>query len=979
MLEDSSTDAEIVQRLLKKEDQSFQFRLSVNKASFLKELQEFQPDLVLADNALPQFNATEALQIVQQQLPHTPFIMVTGTVSEEFAAAIIKKGADDYVLKDRLARLPTAIAAARKHRSNEKEKNAAAQRLQQSEEKYRTLVEHAFDGIIIYTIDGAILDCNHSTCNYLGFTQEELKQMNVVSLFFKEDLVHRPLYFETLKAGHSTIDYRRLRRKDGTDIEMEIGTKMMPDGRLMAVGRDITERKKAAEQQALFASIVNSSDDAILSTTKEGIVTSWNRGAELLFNYTANEMMGHNISIIVPPEYAQQDYLVHTKAIGGEYVPPFETQRRKKNGSLVHISLSASPVKNNRGGIMGVSKIARDITERKESEQKIIQSEANLKAIFDNSVEGFILTDTEGLVKAFNNRAAIYIFHLFTKKIETGSSIFEFTAEGRMAYFKQVFAAVLRGETIKYDRSYVDTAGKTTWIAFAFTPVKEDAEISGVCITADDITDKKNAEQQREFDKNNLDALINNTTDLMWSVDRDGRLITFNKACEELVEQLTGKKLKPGADLFALSFSQEVRNRYQRYYKRAFTGEAFTEQSHNTEPFEYWAENSFYPIYEGGAVIGTACFSRDITARKMAEGLVRKSFEEKHALAVRMAAILNTLPANIALLNDKGDIIDVNDPWKNFADDNGYNGNSYGIGDNYIAIAATAAGEWSKEGPAVAKGIKDVIEAKTKDFIFEYPCHSPKVKRWFRMIATPLRDKELAGAVVMHIDISELRKLEQERLKSKMNEQKKITRAMLQGQENERNQLGQELHDNISQLLAAIRMKLSFHLAKSKTKAPLLTDCIANLEEAVAETRNLSHRMLMPRFKESSFTDTIKELAKNYTNPQRKVQVDARGFAEKDIAAPVLETLYRIAQEQLHNIEKHAKADAVNIALGSTRVQTSLLIEDNGVGFDSKKKKTGVGLTNIMNRAESFNGQIKINTEPGKGCRLLVEIPLRQK
>ena len=113
--------------------------------------------------------------------------MVTGTVSEEFAAGMIKKGADDYILKDRLARLPAAIEAALKHRETEKEKTDAARRLKESEEKYRTLVEHAFDGIIIYSIDGTIQDCNHSTCAYIGYTIEELKQLNINRFFYKEN------------------------------------------------------------------------------------------------------------------------------------------------------------------------------------------------------------------------------------------------------------------------------------------------------------------------------------------------------------------------------------------------------------------------------------------------------------------------------------------------------------------------------------------------------------------------------------------------------------------------------------------------------------------------------------------------------------------------------------------------------------------------------------------------------------------------
>ncbi len=728
MLEDSAVDAEIVQRLLKKETRPFIFRLSGNKSSFLQELASFQPDLVLADNALPQFSAIEALQIVQQQLPHIPFILVTGTVSEEFAAGIIKKGADDYVLKDRLARLPAAIDAALRHRAIEKEKTDAAKRLGESEEKYRTLVEHAFDGIIIYTLDGTILDCNHSTCNYLGYTQEELKKLNVAALFFKEDLSQRPLYFESLKAGQATIDHRRLKRKDGTHIDMEIGTKMMPDGRLMAIGRDITERKKAAEQQALFASIVNSSDDAIISKTTTGLITSWNPGAASLFGYSAEEAIGRPISIIVPPERMEEENSILHKIKEGEYVQHLETQRTKKDGARVFVSLTVSPVKNSRGLITGSSKIARDITQRKEAEE-----------------------------------------------------------------------------------------------------------------------------------------------------------------------------------------------------------------------------------------------------------LLRKSYEEKKTLSVRMAAILNTLPANIALLDDKGFIVDVNDAWRQSGNNNGFIGSNQSIGENYIEISRTSPGESAKDGRLVANGIKDVIDNKRKEFVFEYPCHSPGVKRWFRMIATQLEGKELAGAVVMHIDISELRRLEEERLKSKVEEQKKITRAMLLGQENERSQLGQELHDNISQLLAAIRMKLSFHLAKSKAKPPILADCINNLQEAVAETRNLSHRMLMPRFKENSFIDTLKELAHNYSLQQRKVQLEAVGFPEENIAPVILETLYRIAQEQLNNIEKHSKASLVTVSIHADRHQANMIIKDNGIGFDRKKKRPGIGLTNISNRAESFNGAVKIVSEPGKGCSLLVNIPITEK
>ncbi len=121
ILEDNAEDVEIIQRLLKKEGPPYEFLAVMHKEEFILALDEFNPDLIISDNNLPQFSATEALKIVNQRSIHIPFILVTGNTSEEFAVNIIKQGADDYVLKDRLARLPAAIEVALKKRKTEKE------------------------------------------------------------------------------------------------------------------------------------------------------------------------------------------------------------------------------------------------------------------------------------------------------------------------------------------------------------------------------------------------------------------------------------------------------------------------------------------------------------------------------------------------------------------------------------------------------------------------------------------------------------------------------------------------------------------------------------------------------------------------------------------------------------------------------------------------------------------------------------------
>lgn len=131
--------------------------------------------------------------------------------------------------------------------------------------------------------------------------------------------------------------------------------------------------------------------------------------------------------------------------------------------------------------------------------------------------------------------------------------------------------------------------------------------------------EKEKAEQQREFEKNNLDALINNTEDLMWSVDKDFNMITSNKPFDDLMELITGKEVDKGSNILEAAFSGGQWRKYRKLYKRAFAGESFTEVVYNELPVEAWSEISYCPIRKGDDVMGTAGHSRDITERKLAE------------------------------------------------------------------------------------------------------------------------------------------------------------------------------------------------------------------------------------------------------------------------------------------------------------------------------------------------------------------------
>lgn len=163
ILEDSISDADFIQRLLAKEPYQCTFSVAMNKKDYVQALEKFAPDVILSDNSLPQFNSTEALKLGRQILPHIPFILVTGTVSEEFAANIIKLGADDYILKDRMARLPAAIDAALKQRTAEKGREDANTNLKLLENKIleQKIQEHK-------RIARAIIKAQDAERNHIG-------------------------------------------------------------------------------------------------------------------------------------------------------------------------------------------------------------------------------------------------------------------------------------------------------------------------------------------------------------------------------------------------------------------------------------------------------------------------------------------------------------------------------------------------------------------------------------------------------------------------------------------------------------------------------------------------------------------------------------------------------------------------------------------------------------------------------------------
>lgn len=264
------------------------------------------------------------------------------------------------------------------------ERRSAEAALRRAEAELRDFVENATVSLHWVGADGTILWANRAELELLGYASEEYIGRNIVEFHVDrpviDDILGRLLSKEEVH-GHEA----RLRCKDGSIKHVVINSSGLWEGERFLHTRcfthDITDRKRAEEAQTRLASIVESSQDAIISKTLDAIITSWNKSAERVFGYSAEEAVGRPITLIIPPERLDEEPAILERLRQGERVEHFETVRLAKDGRRVDISLTISPLRDSAGRIVGASKIARDITARKRAETAVQQQSRLLREL----------------------------------------------------------------------------------------------------------------------------------------------------------------------------------------------------------------------------------------------------------------------------------------------------------------------------------------------------------------------------------------------------------------------------------------------------------------------------------------------------------------------------------------------------------------------------------------------------------------------
>lgn len=226
-------------------------------------------------------------------------------------------------------------------------------------------------------------------------------------------------------------------------------------------------------------------------------------------------------------------------------------------------------------------------------------------------------------------------------------------------------------------------------------------------------------------------------------------------------------------------------------------------------------------------------------------------------------------------------------------------------------------------------------------------------------------------------NISERKRLEQELLKHELEYKKLINQATVDSQEQERSEIGRELHDNINQVLTTTKLYLELAIANEDMMKELVKKSSRNISSVINEIRELSRSLMDPTIGDLGIVDSINDLIENI-NLTRKVHINLQidDSIENLLDRNQKLTIFRIIQESLNNVIRHAKAKLVTIFISVQDENVRLTIADDGIGFSNDSIKKGAGLKNITNRVYLINGNFRIDSKPGQGCQIKITFPI---
>jgi PAS domain S-box-containing protein len=747
----------------------------------------------------------------------------------------------------------------------------------------------------------------------------------------------------------------RLRRHDGEYRGVfDVGVPRFNHDRsfegYIGIAIDVTERRRAAEALSRYAAIVESSDEAIMGADLTGTVLDWNKAAERLFGYSANEAIGRKISFLGAENRAAEVQNNLRRILNGELVQPYETVRHKKDGTPVDILLTLSPILDSSGRIVGASGICRDMSELKRGQEALSRH----SAIVESSEDAIISTDLDCVIKSWNPGAERMFG--YTPAEAVGQSIDILIPPQLQEEENTILKKLRAGEPISHFETIRITKGaRRIDVSWSVSPVRDSTgKVVGGSKIARDITHQKLAERQRLLSESRFRQFFETLPEYCYIVSPQGEIMDANPVVCSVMgysrDELVGA---PISTIYAPECLPKAREIFSRWKAEGIV--------RNEEMVVITKQGQRRSVLlnigsikdSAGETVSSASVHVDITERKSAENRLReyeKAVEGLEEMLVVVDRQYRYLIANRKFLHSRR--MTREQVEGHFAKDVMNEG-------MFEAVAKEKLDECF-QGNVVRYEMKYTYpEIGERDILVSY----------FPIEGASGIDR-VAGVFQ---DITERKQAE-----AALSD---MARKLVEAQEQERARIARELHDDVTQRLAMVAIELGQIQADRPDLPPDFLNYLRKLRQETnqisADVQALSHDLHSSNFEYLGVSTGIKSWCHEF-GERKGLDIEFNSFGLlNSLPSEISLCLFRVLQEAANNAAKHAKAKRVEVQLCEQPGEIYLVVRDFGIGFDKEVAMgRGLGLTSMLERVRLVGGTIAIDSKPMEGTAIHVRIPL---
>ena len=752
---------------------------------------------------------------------------------------------------------------------------------------------------------------------------------------------------------------------------------------------EIEERKKAEEtlryRKALLEAQNDAIPDAILIVDNKGKILSYNHNFEMLWGMPQHIIDEENdtaalkfamIQLVDPNEFIRRVNYI--------YAHPEETAHDEilfKDGRI--IERYGNVVMGDDGTRYGWAWYFRDITQNKNYENKIknfnkdleikveerteelYKSEKRFRLLVENSLDIISLVDADGRI--FYISPSIKRLTGFAEKELIGKLGFEMLHKDDLEDGKKLRAYLINHPGVSANNAFrfLHKNGGYIWIEGTVTNMLNDENVKAFVLNYHDITERKNWEQSIRKSEKRFRSLIDNALDIISLSDENAMRFYISPA----IERLTGYSIQetinqPVYNIVHPDDIEQSKKMRAEYMKDPGVIKPMSFRFLHKNGGFVWMEGTLINLLHDENVKAVVGNFHDVTERKRSEEKIRLSNE-------RFEMVSKATHDAVWDWNLETDKIYWNDEIKSMF--------------NYSDEDIPTGVEWKvhihpQDFKRVTRKLIYYIKQGIQNWQDEYRfrCMDGSYKyvfnRGFILFNHDNKPYRIIGAMQ---DVTEINKLQQSLSDERIKRQKELTNATIEGQEKQRTEIGRELHDNINQILTATKLFLDVAATQPAIKDEMIKRSAENLSNCMEEIRKLSSSLVPPSMDDNTFDEIIKDLAepiKLATAINITYKIDTA--CTNALTDTQQLNVYRIIQEHLNNILKHANAKKISINIQHKEDQIKLSIKDDGQGFDINARRKGIGFKNIQSRAELLNGKMNVISKPGEGCLLAVDFPV---